>query len=62
MKNAKHHDSIQAFRPELPTALSWLALAMAVAMPFGANAQDDVADTWVVVRARSNPHHCAMQR
>ena len=51
MKNANHHDSKPRFWLEMLTALSWLALAMAVAMPSSANAQDDVAETWVVVHA-----------
>ncbi len=51
MKNSNHHDSTPRPWPEMLTALSWLALAIAGAMPYSANAQDDIADTWVVVHA-----------
>ena len=51
MKNASHHDSKPRLRRKMSTALGWLALAMAVAMPSSANAQDAAADTWVVVHA-----------
>ena len=51
MKNANHHDSTQKVLPVMSTALSWLVLAMAVAMPSSAIAQEDVTDTWVVVHA-----------
>ena len=51
MKNANHHNSTPRVWPEMSTALSWLAFAMAVAMPSLANAQDAAADTWVVVHA-----------
>ena len=51
MKNTNHHDSTRRFLPEMSATLSWLVLAMAVAMPSSANAQKDVTDTWVVVHA-----------
>lgn len=51
MKKTNHHESAARSWPEISIALKWLALAMAVAMPSSANAQDDVADSWVVVHA-----------
>lgn len=51
MKNSNYNDSTQELWPGLSTALSLLAFSFAVAMPSWANAQDDDADTWVVVHA-----------
>ena len=43
--------SKQTLQLGLSTALTWLGLALAVVMPSLSNAQNDDADTWVVVHA-----------
>ena len=51
MNNSNHRDSTSRSWPEMSMALTWLTIATAMAMPSSANAQADVADTWVVVHA-----------